>query len=257
MTDTAGPEREIEALRERNSTLTAAILRISASLDVDTVLRETAEAARALTGARYGVITTVDATGQLEDAVLSGFSPEEERQVVAWTDSMNIFEVLRDLPAPMRLSDMRSYVAGLGFSTDGVIIDTFQGAPKRHRGVQVRNFFLGEKETGPEFTDEDEEVLVLFAAQAAAAVANARTHRDERRARSDLEALIEISPVGVAVFDARTGRPVSFNREARRIAEGLRTAGRPVEELLEVLTFAGPADGTALDDTGRIVEIGA
>ena len=142
--------QEVEALRERISTLTAAILRISASLDLDTVLREIAEAARALTGARYAVITTVDATGQLEDAVLSGFSPEEERQVVAWTDSMNIFEVLSDLPAPMRLSDMRSYVAGLGFSTDGVIIDTFQGAPMRHRGVQVGNFFLGEKETGPE-----------------------------------------------------------------------------------------------------------
>ena len=206
------------------------------------MLRETAKAARALTGARYGVITTVDATGQLEDAVLSGFSPEEELQVVAWTDSMNLFEVLRDLPAPMRLSDMCSYVAGLGFSTDGVIIDTFQGAPMRHRGVQVGNFFLGEKETGPEFTDEDEEVLVLFAAHAAAAIANARTHRDSRRARSDLEALIEISPVGVAVFDAKTGHPVSFNREARRIMEGLRTAGRPVEELLEVLTFRR-ADG--------------
>ena len=112
----------------------------------------------------------------------------------------------------------------------------------RHRGVQVGNFFLGEKETGPEFTDEDEEVLVLFAAQAAAAVANARTHRDERRARSDLEALIEISPVGVGVFDARTGHPVSLNREARRIGERLRTAGRPVEELLGVLTVRR-ADG--------------
>ena len=242
MTKTGDRGREIEALRERISTLTAAILRISASLDVDTVLREIAEAARALTGARYAVITTVDATGQLDDAVLSGLTPEEERQVVAWTDNMKVFEALRDLPAPVRVADMRGYVSGLGFSTDGVIISTFQGAPMRHRGVQVGNFFLGEKETGPEFTDEDEEVLVLFAAQAAAAIANARTHRDERRARSDLEALIEISPVGVAVFDARTGRPVSFNREARRIVEGLRTAGRPVEELLEVLTFRR-ADG--------------
>ena len=243
MTDTAGPGHEIETLRARNSALTAAILRISTSLDLDTVLRETAEAARALTGARYGVITTVDATGQLEDAVLSGFSPEEERQVVAWTDNMNIFEVLRDLPAPMRLSDMRSYVAGLGFSTDGVIIDTFQGAPMRHHGVQVGNFFLGEKQTGPEFTDDDEEILVLFAAQAASAVANARTHRAEQRARADLEALVETSPVGVVVFDAQSGRPVSMNREARRLAEGLLTAGRPPEELLEIATCRF-SDGT-------------
>ena len=61
-------------------------------------------------------------------------------------------------------------------------------------------------------------------------IANARTHR------ADLEALVETSPVGVAVFEARTGHPVSLNREARRIVEGLRTAGRPAMELLQVIT---------------------
>ena len=55
--------------------------------------------------------------------------------------------------------------------------------------MQVGNFFLGEKQTGPEFTAEDEETLVLFASQAATAVANARTHRDEQRARADQETL--------------------------------------------------------------------
>ena len=105
-----------------------------------------------------------------------------------------------------------------------------------HHGVQVGNFFLGEKQTGPEFTDEDEEILVLFAAQAASAVANARTHRAEQSTRADLEALVETSPVGVVVFDAQSGLPVSFNREARRIMEGLRTAGRPIEELMEIAT---------------------
>ena len=38
-----------------------------------------------------------------------------------------------------------------------------------HRGEQVGDFFLGENETGLEFTDEDEEALVLFAAQGATA----------------------------------------------------------------------------------------
>ncbi len=237
MSEPTEPARQIKALRERISALTAAFLRISASLDLDTVLHEIAEAARALTGARYAVITTIDDAGQLEDAVLSGFTPEEKRQVVEWTDSLRVFEALRDLPSPLRVADMPAYVGALGFSTDGVIINTFQGTPMRHRGAQVGNFFLGEKETGPEFTDEDEEVMALFASQAAAAIANARTHRDERRARADLEALIETSPVGVVVFDSRTGRPVSVNREARRIVEGLRTADRPVEELLETMSF--------------------
>ena len=228
--------RENETLRERISRLNSAILRISASLDVDTVLQEIADNARALTDARYAVITTIDDVGQLEDFVMSGFTREEERQLADWSDNMKIFEQLRDLPSPVRVSDMPGYVRTLGFSTEGVIIRTFQGAPMRHRGVQVGNFFLGEKEGGRAFTDEDEEVLVLFASQAATAIANARTHRAEQQARSDLAALIDTSPVGVVVFDARTGHPISFNREAKRIVGGLLSSGQRTEDLMKVMT---------------------
>ena len=54
----------------------------------------------------------------------------------------------------------------------------------RHCGAQVGNVCLVEKEGAPEFTEEDEEVLVLCASLAATAIANARTHRDEQRARA-------------------------------------------------------------------------
>ena len=245
MSSSSQPVQEVEALRERIAALSAAILRISASLDVDTVLHEIAESARGLTSARYAVITTIDSTRELEHTVLSGFTPDETRQVEQWSDGLRVFEAMRDVPSPLRVADMPAYIASLGFSTDGVIIKTFQGAPMRHRGVQVGNFFLGEKQNGPEFTAEDEEMLVLFASQAATAVANARTHRAEQRARADLEALVETSPVGVAVFDARSGRPVLTNREARRLVEELRTAGRPSEELLQIATCRY-SDGTEL-----------
>ena len=132
--------------------------------------------------------------------------------------------------------DTPCYVQELGFTTDRLPSKTFQGTPMRHRGVHVGNFYLVEKEGGEAFTDEDEEILVLFASQAATAIANARTYRAERRARADLEALIETSPVGVVVFDLRTDRPVSLNREARRIVDSLRMPGRPAEDLLGILT---------------------
>ena len=236
------PEREIKALRERISALSSAILRISASLDVATVLQEAVDSARALTGARYGLIATTDETGEVQDFVSSGFTDAEHREFVEWSDGPRLFAHLRDLPGPIRLADLPAFVRSLGFSADLMRSRTFQGTPMRHRGEQVGNFFLAEKEAAPEFTEEDEEVLVLFAAQAATAIANARAHRDKRQARADLEALVETSPVGVVVFDARSGRPVSVNREMRRIFEAVRTAGRPVEELLEVLSFRR-ADG--------------
>ena len=234
--------QEIEALRSRFSQLSLAILRISTSLELETVLQEVVEGARALSGARYGLITTLDASGQPQDLVSSGFTPEEHRQMAAWPDGPRLFEHFRALPGPVRVDDLPAYVRSLGFSADLVPSKTFQGTPMRHRGEEVGLFFLAGKEGGQAFNPEDEEILMLFASQAATAVANARTHRDEQRARADLEALVDTSPVGAVVFDARSGRPASFNREAKRIVEGLRTPGRSLEQLLGVLTFRR-ADG--------------
>ena len=235
-------EAEIQALRERISRLCAAVLRISSSLDLDTVLREVVESGRALTGARYGVITTIDKAGQLQDLVTSGITPEEHRQLEAWPDGVHLFEHLRDLPGAIRLRDLPAYVRSLGFSSDLMRWKTMQGTPMRHRGMHVGTFFLAEKEGGPEFTDEDEEVLVLFASQAATAIANARTHQDEQRARSNLEALVDTSPVGVVVLDAKTGHPLSLNRELKRIVGCLHMPDSTPEQLLEVLTYRR-ADG--------------
>ena len=213
------------------------MLRISASLDLETVLSEVAGSARALTGARYGSIATIDEKGEIQDFITSGLTKDEHRALVGWPDGPQLFEHVRDLPEPLRLADFPAFVRSFGFSSDLLPWRTFQGTPMRHRGVHVGNFYLVEKEGGQEFTSEDEEVLVLFAAQAAAAIANARAYRAEQRARADLEALVETSPVGVAVLNARTGRPVSLNREARRIVESLRAPGQTPEQLLDVLTW--------------------
>ena len=233
--DTAA--RETDALGGRVSRLSAAILRINASLDVATVLQEVVDSARALTGARYGVIATVGEAGEVQDFVASGFTSEEQDQLASWPDGPRLFEHLRDRPGALRLEDLQDYLPSLGFSPDLMPMSALQGVPMRHREHHVGNFFLAGKEGGGEFTGADEEILELFASQAAATIANARTHRDEQRARAHLEALVDTSPVGVAVFDAATGRLVSFNREARRIVEQLRTPGHPFEQVLEVVTL--------------------
>ena len=56
-------------LEERISKLCAAVLRASASLELETVLREIVDSARELAGARYGMITTVDAAGHVQIVV--------------------------------------------------------------------------------------------------------------------------------------------------------------------------------------------
>ncbi|MCY4482178.1 MAG: response regulator [Spirochaetaceae bacterium] len=240
--NTGEPAQGVDLLRKHIAALSGAILRVSATLDVTTVLQEIVDSARALTGAGLGVITTIDDADQVEEFVSSGFTAEHQEAFIAWPDGPRLWAHLRDLPGPFRLTDLPAFVSSLGYAPDLMNAKTFQGMPLRHLGKQVGNLFLADKEGAQEFTDEDEEVLVLFASLAATAVANARTHRDEQRARADLEALVETSPVGVVVFDARSGHMVSFNRETRRIMESLRTAGRPLDELLRVVTFRR-ADG--------------
>ena len=235
MTDSDDLRREIEALRERNATLHAAILKSNASLDLDTVLAEVLDCARRLTGARFGVIVTVEDHVPV-DITFSGVTPEQQREVLATPDGLRLFAHLRELPAPARLSDFPRYVAELGMQAPWIFTRTYLGTPLRHGEEEVGHFFLADKAGVDAFADEDVEVLELFASQAAAAISNARVHRAERRARADLEALVETSPVGVVVFDAKSGDPASFNREARRIVEGLRSPGQPTEQILEVLS---------------------
>ena len=224
---------ENEALRQRISTLSAAILRISASLDLAVVLQEAVDSARALTGARYGIIVTI---GPPEEFVTSGLTVEEVQRLLALPYARQFFDHLRDLNGPLRLDDLPGYIHSLGFGPEVPASKTLQATQMHHHGVYVGQFFLGEKEGGPAFSEEDEDVLVLFASQAAAAIGNACTHRAERQARADLEALVETTPVGVVVFDVRTARPVTLNREARRIVEGLCTPDGAPEDLLESMT---------------------
>ncbi len=237
-------DQQIRALRNRLSKLSEASLRINESLDLDTVLQEILDSARSLTNAQYGVIVTLDDKGQAEAHLFSGLTAKQSQQLSVMPEVLKIFEYLSTLPGPMRVPDFARYTLAQGLPEfrPPIQMNACLGGPIRHRGGSVGNIYLGKREPGQEFTREDEETLVMFASQAALVITNARKHRDEQRARADLETLIDTSPVGVVVFNARTGMPVSFNRESRRIMGKLQTPGSSVEQLLNVLTFRR-ADG--------------
>ena len=95
-------------------------------------------------------------------------------------------------------------------------VGSFLGAPIRLRGVRAGNLYLSDKEGRGEFTQDDEETLAMFASHAAMAIANARRHREEQRARAYLETLIDTTPVGVVVFNAGTGVPQQGGEKACR-----------------------------------------
>ncbi len=240
MTDTDDAARKIARLRERMARLSSASLRISESLDLESVLREVVDSARVLTGAASSAITTVDRAEGIRDFISSGLTSEERRQLRNVPEGERLWGYLLQSGRPLRVDNLASHLDALGIATAPILNRSFLGAPIRHRGVNVGHFYLANKEGGQGFTDEDEETLVLFASQAATAIANAQAYRDERRARADLEALVDTSPVGVAVFDAKTGELVRFNREGRRIVAGLDPSGRSPQEVLETMAVRLP-----------------
>ncbi len=236
-----------EPTDDRLSRLSRASLRINESLEFDTVLQEVLDSARSLTAARYGVMTLLDDGGLVGDFLASGMTTGEAERLWLTADSWRIFEALTNISEPLRVPDLAEHLRGLGFEDFSIPVPVgvfrFMASPMFHRGARVGHVFVGVKDDGEEFTRADEEILAMFASQAALVIANARTHRDERRARADLETLIDTSPVGVVVFDAQTGRMASFNREALRIVDGLRDDGQPPEALLEVLPWCVPTAG--------------
>ncbi len=234
------PQTEMENAEDRLSQFSAACLRISKSLDLGTVLQDVIDSACSLTGARYGALITFDEPGGVGNITTSGTTPQEHLELGELPKGLGILEYLSEMDEPLRLTDIASHPRSVGFPRNHPPMNTFLGSPVRYQGERLGNIYLTEKEGGREFSQEDEEILALFAAQAAPVIANACRYRQDMQARADLEALINISPVGVVVFDAKTRDLISVNDETRRIFGKLNAPGRNLAHLLEVMTPRTP-----------------
>ena len=244
--DSTALRARIEVLERRIAELSRAAVRISMSLDPDAVLQEVVDSARALTGARYSLITTVDEAGRPQRFVGSGITPKEHRHLESWADGPRLLEHLARLPGKLSFDDIPEYLRRHGFGAGVLPYSTGRGTRIDYGGVRVGYLFVVDKDGGGEFTAGDEEVLPLFASHAGTAIANSRAFRDEQRTRGRLEALVATSPVGVVVLDAGTGGFLSLNPEAQRIVKGLALADHSVDQLVEIATCRR-ADGSEVN----------
>ena len=216
--------REIDRMRARFIEMIEVSRRITESWELDTVLQKVVDGARSLTDARYGAIGVFDDSKRVRAFVTSGITPEQRQLLGSLPKGLGILGYLNEIREPLRLADLARHSRSVGFPENHLPMTTFLGVPIRHLGEPVGNIYLTEKEGGGEFSEEDEETLVMFASQAAIAMSNAMRYREERQTRDQMEterrrltALVESSPVGVMVVDAATRTFASVNREAERI----------------------------------------
>ncbi|HXH08902.1 MAG TPA: GAF domain-containing protein [Alphaproteobacteria bacterium] len=184
--------------------------RVTAITDPTEVLQEVVNAAAQLIGARYAALAVFDASGRVATFLTYGITPEERARIGHYPEGRGLLGLLQKVQRPLRLADLTQHPASVGFPAHHPFMKSFLGAPIRHGGETLGNLYLTEKEGGGEFTEEDEELLVLFAAQAGVAIRNAQLQERARvraeeaeRAVRDLELLYSLTRVSVSTTDIK------------------------------------------------------
>src|ERR1041384_2702735 len=149
-----------------------------------------AQGARA--GAPAAAAGLIDESGsELERFLTTGIDAETHAAIGDLPRGRGILGVLIREDAPLRLHNLGDDPRSVGFPPNHPPMSTFLGVPVHLRGVAYGNLYLTEKRGG-EFTDEDEEIVTLLAAQAAVAIENARLYESATRWSRQLESLHDV-----------------------------------------------------------------
>jgi signal transduction histidine kinase len=189
------PRREnahVPEVSDRLRRLLEAGIALNAELSLDALLQRLVETAADLTGARYAALGVIDRSGQrLERFLTVGVDEETHEAIGELPHGRGLLGVLIREQEPLRLHDLAEDPRSVGFPRSHPPMRSFLGVPILLRGVAYGNFYLTEKDGG-DFTEEDEELTQLLAAQAAVAIENARLYESSTRWLRQFETLNEI-----------------------------------------------------------------
>src|SRR6266542_767607 len=221
--------REAHRLR----TLLDTGIAISSELSLDGVLERIVEAAAALTGARYAALGVIDRT------VTTGIDDATRAEIGDLPRGRGILGVLIRDAKPLRLHTLQDDPRSVGFPPGHPPMRSFLGVPILLRGVAYGNLYLTEKEGGDDFSEEDEELVTLLAAQAAVAVENARLYESATAWSRQLESLNEIGNALVGELDLTRLLKLVADRLRELIGARFVAIALPAGEEMRVEAAAG------------------
>ncbi|MEX0850975.1 MAG: GAF domain-containing protein [Gaiellaceae bacterium] len=201
---------------DRLRVLVDAGIALSSELSLDALLQRIVETAAELTAARYGALGVIDKSGQaLERFLTTGIDAETHAAIGDLPRGRGILGVLIREAKPLRLHDLADDPRSVGFPRHHPPMKAFLGVPIVLRGIPYGNLYLTEKHGGEDFTEEDEDLTQLLAAQAAVAIENARLYESSTRWLRQLKSLNEI---GIALASELELEPL-LALVARRLRE--------------------------------------
>ena len=158
---------QLRALREVDHVL-------SSELDLQIVLQTLVESARRLADARYAALGVVDEKGKLVSFYNTGMTEAERQLIGSLPHGLGLLGTLLQEMTPIRLPEIGKDSRSVGFPPNHPPMKSFLGVPIMAHGVLVGSLYLTEKIEEPVFTQEDEELIVGLAADAAIAIQNAK-----------------------------------------------------------------------------------
>ena len=195
MNSAASSENRLRALVETG-------VAIASELSLEALLQRLVESAAALTGAQYAALGVIDRSGAgLERFLTTGIEPDAQAAIGDLPRGRGILGVLIRDATPLRLRDLSEDPRSVGFPRNHPPMRSFLGVPILLRGIAYGNLYLTEKAGGEVFTEEDEELVSLLAAQAAVAIENARLYEAATGWSRQLESLNDVADALVTETD--------------------------------------------------------
>jgi signal transduction histidine kinase len=149
---------------------------------IDSVLQHVVDGAREVVGARYAALGVLSTDGSsLSNFVTSGIDEAARQRIGALPHGRGLLGLVIRQAKPIRTADINRHPKRCGFPAHHPVMRSFLGVPIKGPRSVFGNLYLTEKIGAPDFNAEDEAVAVLLAAQAAAAIENARLLEESER----------------------------------------------------------------------------
>jgi signal transduction histidine kinase len=182
------------ANRERRlRELAAANVAIGSQTSLEDILQKTTDVAARLVGARYAALGVLDRTGShLERLVTTGMDEATRARIGDLPSDHGVLRVLLREALPVRVADVTKEPHFFGFPPAHPQMRSFLGVPIFVRKVVYGDLYLAEHESG-EFSEADEEIVTLLAAQTGLTIEKVQIHEGATHWIRQLEALDEVT----------------------------------------------------------------
>ena len=186
-----------EQLQERLIALHKASLELVKDVSLDHLLERIAKVACEQADARYAALGVLDEDGKLVKFITVGMTDDEIKRIAHPPVGKGLIGELMDTENPLRLPVIQEHPRSSGFPANHPDMVSFLGVPIRATNQQLGQIYLTEKIGASEFTADDEKIIQMLAAYAAAAIQNARLHENTHR----LAVLEERERIGMDLHD--------------------------------------------------------